>query len=83
MPAEQNRTATLRLNNNEHPTLVRVSLPHKITQPELSLLINEGIVKNIIARHTGCTCLSGVINVLIESEFQDAVRVDLGRAVER
>lgn len=83
MAPEQNRTATLRLNNNEHPTLVRVTLPHKISQAELSTLINEGIVKNIVARHTGCTCLSGVINVLIESEFQDAVRVDLGPALER
>jgi hypothetical protein len=57
-----------------------VSLPTKITQPELSTLINDAIVKNIIARHTGCTCLSGTINVLIESEFQQAVQVDLSQA---
>jgi hypothetical protein len=75
--AETKRTASVRLNNNENPTFVRVSLPHKITEPELSKLINEGIVKNIIAKHTGCTCLSGRINVLIESEFQEAVIVDL------
>jgi hypothetical protein len=77
MSAEQKRTATLHLNNNEHPTFVRVSLPHKITEAELSTLINEGIVKNIISRHTGCTCLSGTISVLIESVFQQAVQVNL------
>lgn len=78
MSSEQKRTATIRLNNNEKPTLVRVSLPHRITEPELSKLINESIVRNIIFKHTGCTCLSGTISVLIESEFQEAVHVDLG-----
>ena len=82
MAAEQERVATLQLNNKEKPTLVRVSLPRKITRGELSLLINEAIVNNIIKTHTGCTCLSGTINVLIESEFQEAVRVDLGKAQE-
>jgi hypothetical protein len=83
MSAEHSRVATLRVNNNENPTLVRVSLPHKITEPELSKLIFDGIVKNIVAKHTGCTCLSGRINVLIESEFQEAVQVDLGAAQAR
>jgi hypothetical protein len=71
------RTATLHLNNKEHPTMVRVSLPTKITRNELSHLINVGIVDNIISKHTGCTCLSGTINVLIESEFREAIQVDL------
>ncbi len=78
MAAEQKRTATLHLNNNEHPTFVRVALPHKITEPELSKLINQEIVQNIVFKHTGCTCLSGTISVLIESVFQEAVHVDLG-----
>jgi hypothetical protein len=79
MPEEKGRTATLQLNNKEHPTVLKVSLPHKITRDELSLLINERIVNDIIAKHTGCSCLSGTINVLIESVFQDAIRVDLER----
>jgi hypothetical protein len=77
MPTDQKRKATLHLNNNEKPTFVRVTLPPKITQPELSVLINESIVKNIVFKHTGCTCLSGTINVLIESVFQEAVQVEL------
>jgi len=60
--------------------MVRVQLPPKITQAELGVLINESIVRDIVFRHTGCTCLSGTINVLIESVFQDAVQVDLSKA---
>ncbi|MBV8280142.1 MAG: hypothetical protein JO170_33440 [Verrucomicrobia bacterium] len=74
------RHATIHLNSNESPTLVKVSLPHKITRPELSTLINDKIVNDIVLRHTGCTCLSGRISVLIESEFEEALRVELGPA---
>ena len=80
---EQKRTATLHLNNKDNPTMVRVQLPPKITQVELATLINDAIVKDIVARHTGCTCLSGTINVLIESVFQEAVQVDLSKPVGR
>jgi hypothetical protein len=72
------RTATLHLNNKDNPTMVRVSLPTKITRDELTHLINVGIVDNIVSKHTGCTCLSGTINVLIESEFREALQVSLG-----
>jgi len=81
MAVEGKRIATLQLNNKEHPTMLRVQLPPKITQSELTKLINESIVKDIIARHTGCSCLSGTINVLIESVFQEAVHVDLAGAI--
>jgi hypothetical protein len=80
MPTTGKRTATLTLNNNEKPTFLRVQLPTKITTAELDNLINEHIVKGIIAKHTGCTCLSGTINVLIESVFQEAVHVELGHS---
>lgn len=32
---------------------------------------------DIIRNHTGCTCLSGVIDVVIREEFQEALRVEL------
>jgi len=70
------RTATLQLNNKEKPTVLRVSLPPKITTAELARL-NEHIVQKIVFPHTGCTCLSGTINVLIESVFQEAVQVEV------
>lgn len=80
MAEEKVRRATLQLNNQEHPTVLKVTLPKKITRDELNILINEKIVNDIIARHTGCTCLSGTINVLIESVYQEAMQVDLGTA---
>jgi hypothetical protein len=76
MAQERGREAHLRLNNNEHPTMLRVTLPPKITKPELAKLTDH-IVENIIRPHTGCTCLSGTINVLIESVYQEAVRVEV------
>jgi hypothetical protein len=75
--ADGKRKATLQLNSTEKPTFLRVQLPPKITQAELGVLINDAIVKDIVFRHTGCTCLSGTINVLIESVFQEAVQVEL------
>jgi hypothetical protein len=80
MATAAKRTATIQLNNAQNPTVVRVQLPPKITRAELSTLINEAIVNDIVQRHTGCTCLSGTINVLIESVFQEAVHVDLSQA---
>jgi len=80
MATAAGRVATIHLNNAQSPTVVRVQLPPKITRAELSHLINESIVNDIVARHTGCTCLSGTINVLIESVFQEAVQVDLAHA---
>ncbi len=76
MSAEAVRHAELRLNNNEKPTMLRVTLPHKITEGELSQLTKH-IVQNIIKPHTGCTCLSGTISVLIDSVYQEAMRVNL------
>jgi hypothetical protein len=78
--ADHARSATIHLNDKANPTMVRVSLPPKITREELSHLINVGIVDNIVARHTGCTCLSGTINVLIESQFHEAVQVNFEKA---
>jgi hypothetical protein len=48
------RTATLQLNDTANPTLVRVSLPPRITEQELSTLTNH-IVHNIVRPRTGCT----------------------------
>lgn len=76
MSEKAERRATLRLNNKEKPTVLRVTLPHRITGPELTKL-NEHIVAEIIRPHTGCTCLSGTINVLFESQYQEAMQVEL------
>jgi len=74
MATQQARKAKLYLNNAEKPTMLRVTLPPKISEGELRALTDH-IVQNIVRPHTGCTCLSGTINVLIESVFQEAVEV--------
>jgi hypothetical protein len=76
MATNQARKASLHLNDRDNPTLVRVSLPSKITEPELAKLTAH-IVQDIVRPHTGCTCLSGKINVLYESVFQEAVQVEV------
>jgi hypothetical protein len=71
------RSATLRLNSQDKPTLLRVALPPKITKAELANL-NDHIVDDIIRRHTGCTCLSGTIAVVFDNEeLQNTVTVEL------
>jgi hypothetical protein len=71
------RSATLRLNSQDKPTLLRVALPPRITKDELAKL-NDHIVDEIIRRHTGCTCLSGTIAVVFDNnELQNAVTVQL------
>jgi hypothetical protein len=71
------RSATLRLDNKEKPSLLRVELPPKITREELARLTNH-IVDDIIQRHTGCTCLSGTIRVVFDNNvLKEAVTVNL------
>jgi hypothetical protein len=76
MSASTVREATLQLNSSTNPTLLRVGLPTRITEPELARL-TEHIVQNIVRPHTGCSCLSGTISVLIESQFEKAVQVQV------
>jgi hypothetical protein len=76
MSEKSARHAELRLNDKEHPTMLRVTLPTRITEKELSALTDH-IVQNIVKPHTGCTCLSGRISVLLDSVYQDAVQVSL------
>jgi|GEM_PF-6213517 len=74
MPA---RSATLRLNSKDKPTLLRVELPTKITRAELAKLTDR-IVEDVIKKHTGCTCLSGTIAVVFDNAtLKDAVTVQL------
>jgi hypothetical protein len=52
-----------------------VRVPRDIAGNDFAKL-GESIV-DIIHNHTGCTCLSGVIDVVIHEDFQEALRVEL------
>ena len=79
MSAQAARHAELRLNDSEQsPTMLRVTLPHRITEAgSYRRGQTNHIVQNIVRPHTGCTCLSGRISVLLDSVYQEAVQVNL------
>jgi len=70
-------TASYQLDRADKPTQVRVSVPKGIPL-EKFLQLNRVIVDKIIKTHTGCSCLSGTINVLFESSWEAPMQVDLG-----
>lgn len=69
-------TAALQLDKGEHPTLLRVSVPRGIPADKF-LKLNQEIIDKVIKTHTGCSCLSGTINVLFESNWQAPMQVHL------
>jgi hypothetical protein len=69
-------TATLQLDRAKSPSLLRVSVPKGIPADKLAKL-NHEIVEKVIKVHTGCSCLSGTINVLLESNWEAPMQVHL------
>ena len=58
---------------------VRVFHPGQLT-PEDLRRIDDVLVNNVIKDLTGCACLSGVIDVIWEREFEQVLDVQLGEA---
>jgi hypothetical protein len=58
---------------------VRVLHPGKLT-PEDIRNIDEVLVNKVIKGLTGCACLSGVIEVIWERDFEQVLDVQLGPA---
>lgn len=55
--------------------LLRVAVPTKISAKELGI-VHDSILERI-RDLTGCACLSGVIDVILEERFQDVINVEL------
>lgn len=71
------RSATLELAPGKEQRELRVTLPPKTTPAEFAVLTKS--IFEIIHGHTGCTCLSGVIPVVIhDQELREIVNVNLG-----
>ena len=70
-------TASYQLDRADRPTLVRVSVPKGIPADKF-LRLNQEIIDKVIKTHTGCSCLSGTINVLFESNWEAPMQVHLG-----
>ena len=69
-------TATMQLDRAEHPSLLRVSVPKGIPAEKFQKL-NQEIIERVIKTHTGCSCLSGTINVLFEVNWEAPMEVQL------
>jgi hypothetical protein len=60
---------------------VRVLHPGKLT-PEDMKRIDDVLVNKVIKDLTGCACLSGVIDVIWERDFERVLDVQLGEAFQ-
>jgi hypothetical protein len=58
---------------------VRVFHPGKLTSDDMRK-IDEVLVNKVIKDLTGCACLSGVIDVIWERDFERVLDVQLGEA---
>jgi len=58
---------------------VRVFHPGKLT-PDDMRKIDEVLVNKVIKDLTGCACLSGIIDVIWERDFEKVLDVQLGEA---
>jgi hypothetical protein len=56
---------------------VRVFHPGKLTSEDMKR-INDVLVNKVIKGLTGCACLSGIIDVIWERDFEQVLDVQLG-----
>jgi hypothetical protein len=71
------RQAQIFLDKKGSARAVRVSHPGRLT-PEEIRRIDEVLVNKVIKDLTGCSCLSGTIDVLWEKSFDKVLEVNLG-----
>jgi hypothetical protein len=69
-------TAMMQLDHAKNPSVLRVSVPKGIPADKF-LKLNQEIIEKVIKAHTGCSCLSGTINVLFESNWEVPMQVHL------
>jgi len=75
--ALQTRKAQIFIGEKGANRTVRVQHPGKLT-PEDMRRIDDVLVNKVIKDLTGCSCLSGIIDVLWERNFERVLDVQLG-----
>lgn len=70
------RVANVFVHKGPSITTLQVTVPHKPTAKELATL-QQSIAEKIIKDLTGCSCLSGAIEIIFRDEFADSIRVDM------
>jgi hypothetical protein len=79
--ATKGRQARILVGEKGAHRAVRVFHPGKLT-PEDMRRIDEVLVNRVIKDLTGCACLSGVIDVIWERDFDHVLDVQLGPAFQ-
>jgi len=75
------RQARILVGEKDSKRAVRVLHPGRLTDEDMRR-IDDVLVNKVIKGLTGCSCLSGVIDVIWERDFEDVLSVDLGPAFE-
>jgi hypothetical protein len=75
----KSRKAQILVGEKGSNRAVRVLHPGQLT-PDDMLRIDKVLVNEVIKDLTGCACLSGVIEVIWERDFERVLDVELGQA---
>lgn len=73
------RKASIRIDEKGSKRAVHVFHPGKLTAEDMRR-IDEVLVNTVIKNLTGCACLSGMIDVIWQREFEQVLEVQLGAA---
>lgn len=73
------RSAQISLGTKAEGRAVRVSHPGRLTPDDIAR-IDKILINDVIKDLTGCTCLSGTIDVIWEKQFDKVIEVRLGQA---
>ncbi len=74
---ERERQAKIFVGAKGENRTVRVSHPGQL-KPEEIARIDEVLINDVIRELTGCSCLSGTIDVIWERDFESVLEVSLG-----
>jgi hypothetical protein len=70
------KVASVQLEKFTGRQTLNVTVPADINEKDFARL-GKSII-DVIKGHTGCTCLSGIIRVVLIDEMRDAIQVQLG-----
>jgi hypothetical protein len=73
------RLARILVGEKDSKRAVRVFHPGKLTAEDMQR-IDKVLVNDVIKDLTGCACLSGIIDVIWERDFDKVLDVQLGQA---
>jgi hypothetical protein len=76
-PAQQHKkVAQLKMTSDADGQVLTAAVPRDITGEDFTKLGHS--ILGLIKGHTGCNCLSGRIKVVIQEDYSEVIRVDLG-----